>query len=689
MSVIFVQPDIEKLDTLLASIQEDVLVKTTLNVDYSELQSYARVGFLYHQDVAFPFVLEGGSSSDDNDGPGVGYFNQAWLDHFAQSTQIVDLLTCEYQEDLADMLKDVSVVATINYSTDTTGNTPIGDWILEKSINGNENVDVKAEYFTEEIQNWDVYLYMSGSDNPYYLIDVNNNILTYGVTNNYSNSLFAISDICYNMTLTYTDNSFCNFALIDKMFVSQTSVCGIDIKGDVYSFGERNYTTYVNDYNGNDSEFKPVKMSGNALADPNYYLKGIKKVLYSYPLGYLHLRDDGNIFKYILNGAGRKTAGTLQKLDISNIIQQERIVDFDAINRYIILLTDANKIYNLDCVGTQITNITITTTVSPIMPTTISRVFIYKDKQGYSLDINGTMYDKSYNVINFDFKVQDFIQSVYNTRTNDYNYILLDTSGNIYGGKNVSLDDYEIITVPENEKIAKLNIKDTDPPKSTQHFTSTILSTTGRVFSIGKAYFNGFDEDKTTFTELIIPGGTKIKNISNSETPLWNGLAVADICFLGDTIINTDQGKMKIKDVKAGKHTINHKKIKHVTQTRLSRQNTLMLFKKNALAPGVPDRNTYVTKDHKIMYDNKMVSAQYFELWNPNVKQVKYKMHTLYNIALEGKGTMIANNMQTETLDPSNKLYKIYDKVAHLSESEKVKFFENYNHKVRTYNQLA
>ena len=146
---------------------------------------------------------------------------------------------------------------------------------------------------------------------------------------------------------------------------------------------------------------------------------------------------------------------------------------------------------------------------------------------------------------------------------------------------------------------------------------------------------------------------------------------------------------MKIKDVKAGKHTLNNQKIKHVTQTRLSRQNTLMLFKKNALAPGVPDRNTYVTKDHKIMYDNKMISAQYFELWNPNVKQVKYNMKTLYNIALEGKGTMIANNMQTETLDPSNKLYKIYDRVAHLSDTEKVKFFENYNNEVRKYNKLA
>jgi len=38
MSVILVQPDIEKLDALLASIQEDVMVKTTLNVDYSALQ---------------------------------------------------------------------------------------------------------------------------------------------------------------------------------------------------------------------------------------------------------------------------------------------------------------------------------------------------------------------------------------------------------------------------------------------------------------------------------------------------------------------------------------------------------------------------------------------------------------------------------------------------------------------------
>jgi hypothetical protein len=681
--VIFIQPNIEKLDTLIASIQDDVVVKTSFTVDYSELQSYARVGFLYHQDVAFPFVLEGGSSSDDNDGPGVGYFSQAWLDHFAQSTQIVDLLTCEYHEDLADMLKDVSVVTTINYSTDTTGNTPIGDWILEKSINGNENVDVKAEYFTEEIQNWDVYLYNDadyfGNEKIKFLIDQNNNILSYGIIDTYNNNnveqLYSNTgrkDASKNNTLGYTDASFSDYTLIQKILLGSVNVIAIDIKGDVWSWGNSKYDQY-----GKNS-YVPLKVTDSNL-DTDELLHNIIKAtgpgggltpVYGNAIPYLFLRGDGKLIGGHRNGA--YNPGDTAIMDLSHIIQDpnEKIIDIEVNyqpspqSSQLNLLTDANKIYKV---------IDNALESSQTMQTPIVRLY---DK--FSLDINGVLYDNEYNPINLPFKV-DKVAITYGSLA----YIMmLDTSGNVY--EVTSLDNvnpvYSQVTLPTGELGSHILVNSK---------SKMFLTRTGRVFSWGEAYYNGFDVSYDVPTELIIPGGAKIKNIMNDPTPLWNGLAVADICFLGDTIINTDQGKMKIKDVKAGKHTINHKKIKHVTQTRLSRQNTLMLFKKNALAPGVPDRNTYVTKDHKIMYDNKMVSAQYFELWNPNVKQVKYKMHTLYNIALEGKGTMIANNMQTETLDPSNKLYKIYDKVAHLSESEKVKFFENYNHKVRTYNKVA
>jgi hypothetical protein len=684
--VLFIQPNIEKLDTLIASIQEDVVVKTSLTVDKSELQSYSRVGFLYHQDVVFPFVLEGGDPND-NDGPGVGYFSQTWLDHFAQSHQIVDLLTCEYQEDLAYMLKDVSVVATINYSTDTTGNTPVGDWILEKSINGNENVDVKAEYFTEGIQDWDVYLYKDSDSFNYeqvkFLIDQNNNILSYGKIRTNNNAFPAAYtttgrvDASLNNTLAYTDASFSDYALIQKIFTGSSNLLAIDIKGDVWSWGSDKY-----DYLGFQKRF-PYKSSGLAARDPDYLLHNIIKASasggFKTPEGWsftnIFLRADGKLI------GGSQSPGYqshyTQIMDISHIIQNqdEKIIDMDyaiGLNKLIhVFLTNANKIY-------VCSSVTVPFTIkSQQMTSPIKQVFAHDNIDNtFSLDVNGVLYDGNFSPISTPFSVQK-VSLAYND-----SYLLLDISGNIYEGTLIgnTLGTYTQITLPVGELGSHI---------LANMYSKMFITKTGRVFSWGEAYYNGFDVSYSQPTEHIIPGGAKIKNLMNDPVPLWNGLAVADICFLGDTVINTDQGKLKIKDVKAGKHTINNNKIKHVTQTRLSRQNTLMLFKKNALAPGVPDRNTYVTKDHKIMYNNKMVSAQYFELWNPNVKQVKYKMHTLYNIALEGKGTMIANNMQTETLDPSNKLYKIYDRIAHLSDTEKVKFFENYNHEVRKHNKLA
>jgi hypothetical protein len=160
--ILIVSPDIEQQTLLLQNVKVDVLV--TYNVTRETLKSYSRIGFLYHQTDTFPFVLD-----DDNEHiPGENlYFNNQWLTFFTEETKIVDLLSCEYHTDLYEYTKFREFQTVLNYSTDTTGNTPIGDWILEKSIQGNVNISVeiyvKDIYFTEGINEWNVYLgYLAG-----------------------------------------------------------------------------------------------------------------------------------------------------------------------------------------------------------------------------------------------------------------------------------------------------------------------------------------------------------------------------------------------------------------------------------------------------------------------------------------------------------------------------------------------
>jgi alpha-tubulin suppressor-like RCC1 family protein len=157
MSVLLVvSPEVEQQSLLLKNVNVNVLV--THNVSRETLNSYSRIGFLYHQAETFPFVL------DDDESTSVDnlYFNNQWLTFFSEETKIVDLLSCEYHTDLYEYIKATELQTVINYSTDTTGNTPLGDWILEKSIQGNENVSVeiyvKEIYFTEGIHEWNVYL---------------------------------------------------------------------------------------------------------------------------------------------------------------------------------------------------------------------------------------------------------------------------------------------------------------------------------------------------------------------------------------------------------------------------------------------------------------------------------------------------------------------------------------------------
>jgi hypothetical protein len=134
---------------------------------------------------------------------------------------------------------------------------------------------------------------------------------------------------------------------------------------------------------------------------------------------------------------------------------------------------------------------------------------------------------------------------------------------------------------------------------------------------------------------------------------------ISDICFPGDTPIETDQGIMYIKDVDATKHTIGNEKIVAITQT-ISLDEYLVCFEKDALGENCPDKQTLISKNHKIEYKGRMIKAYKFMASFKNVYPVKYNGETLYNVLMENYGTVQINQLSCETLHPSNITAQMY-----------------------------
>lgn len=154
---------------------------------------------------------------------------------------------------------------------------------------------------------------------------------------------------------------------------------------------------------------------------------------------------------------------------------------------------------------------------------------------------------------------------------------------------------------------------------------------------------------------------------------------ISNICFPGNTIIKIDAGIIPIKNIDSNVHTINGNKIIAVTKT-ITLDNHLVCFKKNALGINYPSNETIVSKNHKIFYNQKFISAFKFVKNFENVSYVPYSGEILYNILMEKHSIINVNNMACETLHPNNFVAKLY--TNSLSDEIKTKSINMCNQKL-------
>jgi len=210
-------------------------------------------------------------------------------------------------------------------------------------------------------------------------------------------------------------------------------------------------------------------------------------------------------------------------------------------------------------------------------------------------------------------------------------------------------DESTTSTINQSTGAITFRVKLTGPQNKT--FKATMFSS----LVVGDPVYYGYNFSTYTITLLYIP-------------PF-----ISNICFPANTPVKTNRGLIPIQKIDPSKHTINFKKIVEITET-VSKDDYLVCFKKHSLKYNIPSQDTLISKDHKILYENELISAENLldrlkmnkryskdDSENEKIVKVPYNGEPLYNVLMEEYDTMSVNNMTCETLHPNNLVAKLYN----------------------------
>jgi hypothetical protein len=171
----------------------------------------------------------------------------------------------------------------------------------------------------------------------------------------------------------------------------------------------------------------------------------------------------------------------------------------------------------------------------------------------------------------------------------------------------------------------------------------------------------------------------------------WPEPITSDICFPAGTPVKTDQGLLSIEKIRPGINTIHRNRIETITKT-ITNDNYLVCFEKDSLDINLPIRRTLISKNHKILYKNKLIEAHKFIHAFHGVHKVEYTGEILYNVLMDDYYTMDVNNLICETLHPKNVIAQIHN--SSYSAEDKKKIYSNLSRVIKnkdttTYKKMA
>jgi len=156
---------------------------------------------------------------------------------------------------------------------------------------------------------------------------------------------------------------------------------------------------------------------------------------------------------------------------------------------------------------------------------------------------------------------------------------------------------------------------------------------------------NGDDDDVVTFTA--------VHSTADKDPDAGRGFTVGAVsgatCFLGNTKVKTDQGSVAFKNLTTN-HSIGGKRIKKVLKVRNSDDN-MVFIRKHSLGEGVPNKNTYIGRNHGIFLpDGSFIRARNL-ITNKGIAEHSRNPDLIYNVLLDTYGKMNVNGMTCETLN--------------------------------------
>ena len=129
----------------------------------------------------------------------------------------------------------------------------------------------------------------------------------------------------------------------------------------------------------------------------------------------------------------------------------------------------------------------------------------------------------------------------------------------------------------------------------------------------------------------------------------------SNICFLGDSIVKTDQGEFPIENLEF--ETLHGERFVR-TKTKFLGE-YYVVIQKDSIGYNIPNKTTVITPEHKVFVDGIMTEARKL-INNDTIYKRKYKGEYVYNILQEEHSDMYVNNMLCETLDPRNSIRNLY-----------------------------
>lgn len=191
----------------------------------------------------------------------------------------------------------------------------------------------------------------------------------------------------------------------------------------------------------------------------------------------------------------------------------------------------------------------------------------------------------------------------------------------------------------------------------TNGITTTSFDSSGNTYGDSSILSMGIQSDGN-----IVAGGY-VTNIETDYSYLgmarYIGSPDSNICFMKNTPIATDQGIINIDKIDNNIHTIDNKKIIAITQTKTT-DKQIVCISRNAFGKNIPSTDIYLTKTHKILYNNKMVCIDELIKTNKKINYVNYNGDILYNVLMQQYNIIDVAGLKVETLHPLNKIALSY-----------------------------